>query len=330
MTKEEKLKKANAAVATVRKTHGEGSIIDMSKNNFGKYEAIPTGSLGLDIALGIGGLPKGRIVEIYGSESSGKSTLCQHIIAESQKRDGICAYIDVEHSIDSEYATTLGVNIDELHLAQPNSTQEVLNIVIELLKSNAFDVIVIDSVAALVPQEELDDEVGASKMGVNARLMGQGLRKIVPYAAASNTLVIYVNQLRDKLGVMYGSPETTPGGNALKFAASVRLDIRRKDVLKVKDEAVGIKVKVSVRKNKVGRPFKSAEFDIYFGRGIDQDGEILEIAIERDIVHKGGAWLAYKDLKIQGSPKFQELMNTNPELREEIKELVLQSLANDN
>lgn len=322
-SKEERLKRIKSAVSKIEKDHGTGSIIKMSEATVADTESTPTGSLGLDIALGIGGLPKGRVVEIYGPESSGKSTVCQHVIAEAQKAGGICAYIDVEHSLDGNYATNLGVNMDELYISQPKSTQEALNIADALLDSEGFDVIVIDSIAALVPQEELDGEIGESKMGVNARLMGQGLRKIVPKADKCGTLVLFVNQLREKLGVMYGSPETTPGGNAMKFAASVRLDIRRKDIIKVKDEAVGIRVRVSVRKNKVASPFKSAEFNIMFGSGIDKDEEIFDIAVSLGVISRGGSWFSYKDIKTQGGVEFKKLMGDNEELREEIKNIVM-------
>ncbi|XAI97372.1 hypothetical protein [Leptolyngbya phage Lbo-JY46] len=326
LTREQKLKAIKDAVTTIQKEHGTGSVVKMSEMDLSDVSSTSTGSLGLDIALGIGGLPRGRIIEIYGPESSGKSTLCQHIIAEAQKKGGICAYVDVEHSLEGEYATSLGINLNELYISQPSSAQEALNIVDKLIETNSFDVVVLDSVAALVPQEELDGEIGESKMGISARLMGQTLRKITPKADKANTLVVFVNQLRDKIGVMYGSPETTPGGNALKFFCTIRIDIRKKDTIKIKEDVIGIRVKANVRKNKISPPFKSAEFNIMFGKGIDQDGEIFGIAVDLGIINRAGAWFSYKDIKTQGGADFQKLMADNEELREEIKKLVIDSI----
>lgn len=323
MTNEEKLKNLKKMIEQASKDFGIGAVMHMSDNQVADVESISTGSLGLDLALGIGGLPKGRVVEIMGPESSGKSTLCQHIIAEAQKAGGIAAYIDVEHSFHADYAQALGVQLDKLYLSQPNSAQEALNLAERYASTGAIDVIVIDSVAALVSQEELDRQVGESTMGVTARLMGQGLRKLTPIIAKNNVLLVFVNQIRMKLGVMYGSPETTPGGEALKYFSTVRLDIRPREVIKEKDEAIARTVRVKVIKNKIAPPFKETLFTIVFGKGIDQEEEILGIAIEFGIVQKGGAWLKYKDYNIQGQEKFQQLMNDNPELKEEIKQLVI-------
>jgi recombination protein RecA len=325
MTDEQK-KKIEAVQQRIEKDYGKGSFICLSdKPTFGE-DVVSTGSLGLDIALGIGGLPHGRIVEIFGPESSGKSTLCQHIIAEAQKAGGSCAYIDVEHSLDSAYAERLGINLDELYLSQPSNAEEGLNIADILVESGAFKVVVVDSVAALTPKTELEGEIGDSKMGVQARLMGQALRIINTKVAKSGTLLIFVNQMRMKLGVMFGSPETTPGGEALKFYASVRLDIRRKGTNKEGEQAVSNSVKVRVVKSKVGVPFKSAEFNIVFGEGIDKKNELIQIGTDLGLIDKSGSWYKYKDIKIQGDSKFKQLLVDNPELSQELEEAIKQKL----
>ena len=292
-------------------------------------EFIPTGALALDIALGIGGVPKGRVIEIYGPESSGKTTLAQHIVAESQKRGGIAAFIDAEHALDPEYARNLGVNVDELLISQPDTGEQALEITEELVRSGAIDVIVIDSVAALVPKAEIEKAMDEQQMGLQARLMSKALRKLTGIVGKTNTTVIFINQLRQKIGIMFGNPETTTGGNALKYYASVRLDIRRIDSVKNKDgEDIGNRVKVKVVKNKVAPPFRIAEFDIIYGKGICAIGNILDVAVNMDIVKKAGAWFSYNDEKLgQGRDKSKEFLEANPDILNEIEQKVREKLA---
>ena len=289
----------DAAMLQIEKQFGKGSIMRLGDNpSKGEISAIPTGSLELDIALGVGGVPRGRIVEIYGPESSGKTTLTLHIIAEAQKQGGVAAFIDAEHALDPQYAAKLGVNINDLLVSQPDTGEEALEICESLVRSGAIDVIVIDSVAALVPKAEIDGDMGDAHMGLQARLMSQALRKLTAIIAKSNTCVIFINQIRMKIGVMFGSPETTTGGNALKFYSSVRLDVRRIDTIKEGDEATGNRVRVKVVKNKVAPPFRQAEFDIMYDRGISREGSILDIATRMDLIKKSGAWYSYNDERI--------------------------------
>lgn len=307
-------------MGAIDKEFGKGSIMVMNERPQKEIEVISTGSIGLDIALGVGGLPRGRIIEIYGPESSGKTTLAIHVIAEAQKKGGICAIIDAEHAFDSTYAQKLGVDVDTLLISQPDHGEQGLEIADRLVLSSAIDVIVIDSVAALVPKSELDGEMGDSKMGLHARLMSQAMRKLVATISKTNTICIFINQLREKIGVMFGNPETTTGGNALKFYASVRLDIRRLAQIKDGDEAVGNRVKVKVVKNKVAPPFRAAEFDIIFGEGISKNGEIIDMGVELGIVQKSGSWFSYNTDKLgQGRDAVKQLLVDNPELATEIE-----------
>jgi len=304
----------------IDKDFGKGSVMMMNEKGVTEQEAISTGSLGLDVALGIGGLPKGRVVEIYGPESSGKTTLAIHVIAEAQKKGGICAFIDAEHAFDSVYAQKLGVDIDNLLISQPDYGEQALEIADRLILSGALDVVVIDSVAALVPKGELEGEMGDSKMGLQARLMSQALRKLTATISKTNSCCIFINQLREKIGVMFGNPETTTGGNALKFYASVRLDIRRQAQIKDGDEVVGNHVKVKVVKNKVAPPFRQAEFDIIYGEGISKVGEIVDMGVELGIVQKSGSWFSYNSDKLgQGRDAVKKLLSDNPELMNELE-----------
>jgi len=304
----------------IDKDFGKGSVMMMSDKGVTEQEVISTGSIGLDMALGIGGLPKGRVVEIYGPESSGKTTLAIHVIAEAQKKGGMCAFIDAEHAFDSNYAQKLGVDIDNLLISQPDYGEQALEIADRLILSGALDVVVIDSVAALVPKSELEGEMGDSKMGLQARLMSQALRKLTATIAKTNSCCIFINQLREKIGIMFGNPETTTGGNALKFYASVRLDIRRMAQIKDGDEAIGNHVKVKVVKNKVAPPFRQAEFDIIYGEGISKVGEIIDMGVELGIVQKSGSWFSYNNDKLgQGRDSVKQLMLDNPEMANEIE-----------
>ena len=314
----------------IDKDFGKGSVMLMNERGEQTQEVISTGSIGLDSALGIGGLPRGRVVEIYGPESSGKTTIATHVIAEAQKKGGMCAIIDAEHAFDSVYAQKLGVDIDNLLISQPDYGEQALEIADRLILSGALDVVVIDSVAALVPKSELEGEMGDSKMGLQARLMSQALRKLTATISKTNTICIFINQLREKIGVMFGNPETTTGGNALKFYSSVRLDIRRMSQIKDGEEAVGNRVKVKVVKNKVAPPFRNAEFDIIFGEGISKVGEILDLGVEMNIVQKSGSWFSYDGNKLgQGREAVKSLLHDNPgmaaeletKIREKIKEL---------
>lgn len=320
MSNAEKLKALKLTIDKIDKDFGKGSVMMMSDRPDKVLEVISTGSIGLDAALGVGGLPRGRIVEIYGPESSGKTTIATHVIAEAQKKGGICAFIDAEHAFDSAYAQKLGVDVDNLLISQPDYGEQALEIADRLILSGALDVVVIDSVAALVPKGELEGEMGDSKMGLQARLMSQALRKLTATISKTNTVCIFINQLREKIGVMFGNPETTTGGNALKFYASVRLDIRRIAQIKDGDEAVGNRAKVKVVKNKVAPPFRSAEFDIIFGEGISKIGEILDMGVELGIVQKSGSWFSYDSNKLgQGRDAVKELLRDNPELATEIE-----------
>lgn len=315
------------AIEKIEKDFGKGSIMCLGERPSVSVEAISTGALPLDIALGVGGVPRGRIIEIYGPESSGKSTLAQHIVAEAQQKGGIAAYIDAEHAMDPEYAKNLGVDIDSLLISQPDTGEQALEITEELVRSGAVDIIVVDSVAALVPKEEIEGEMGDKHMGLQARLMSQALRKLTGIVNKTRTTVVFINQLRSKIGVMYGSPETTTGGNALKYYASVRLDIRRVETLKKGDEEYGNKVRVKVVKNKVAPPFKKAEFEIIYGKGISKTGCILDMAVDMDIVKKSGTWFSYGEDKIgQGKDKARTFLDENPETLKEVEALVLEKI----
>ncbi|HNK28921.1 MAG: recombinase RecA [Ferruginibacter sp.] len=320
LEKSEKFKALKLTMDKIEKDFGKGSVMMMSDRGVTEQEYISTGSIGLDVALGIGGLPKGRVVEIYGPESSGKTTLAIHVIAEAQKKGGMCAFIDAEHAFDSSYAQRLGVNIDNLLISQPDYGEQALEIADRLILSGALDVVVIDSVAALVPKGELEGEMGDSKMGLQARLMSQALRKLTATISKTNSCCIFINQLREKIGVMFGNPETTTGGNALKFYASVRLDIRRMTQIKDGDESIGNHVKVKVVKNKVAPPFRQAEFDIIYGEGISKVGEIIDMGVELGIVQKSGSWFSYNNDKLgQGRDAVKQLLTDNPELSNEIE-----------
>ena len=320
MEKTEKFKALKLTMDKIDKDFGKGSVMMMNEKTNMEIDVISTGSIGLDMALGIGGLPKGRVVEIYGPESSGKTTLAIHVIAEAQKKGGMCAFIDAEHAFDSIYAKKLGVDIDNLLISQPDYGEQALEIADRLILSGALDVVVIDSVAALVPKSELEGEMGDSKMGLQARLMSQALRKLTATIHKTNSCCIFINQLREKIGVMFGNPETTTGGNALKFYASVRLDIRRMTQIKDGDEAVGNHVKVKVVKNKVAPPFRQAEFDIIYGEGISKVGEIIDMGVELGIVQKSGSWFSYNSDKLgQGRESVKQLMLDNPEMAAEIE-----------
>ncbi len=320
LEKTEKFKALKLTMDKIDKDFGKGSVMMMSDRGVVEQEAISTGSIGLDMALGIGGLPKGRVVEIYGPESSGKTTLAIHVIAEAQKKGGMCAFIDAEHAFDSIYAQKLGVDIDNLLISQPDYGEQALEIADRLILSGALDVVVIDSVAALVPKGELEGEMGDSKMGLQARLMSQALRKLTATISKTNSCCIFINQLREKIGVMFGNPETTTGGNALKFYASVRLDIRRQAQIKDGDESIGNHVKVKVVKNKVAPPFRQAEFDIIFGEGISKVGEIIDMGVELGIVQKSGSWFSYNGDKLgQGRDSVKQLLLDNPEMANEIE-----------
>jgi len=328
MSNAEKLKALKLTIDKIDKDFGKGSVMMMSDKGDRKMEVVSTGSLGLDVALGVGGLPKGRIVEIYGPESSGKTTVAIHVIAEAQKKGGICAIIDAEHAFDSSYAQKLGVDVDNLLISQPDYGEQALEIADRLILSGALDVVVIDSVAALVPKGELEGEMGDSKMGLQARLMSQALRKLTATISKTNTVCIFINQLREKIGVMFGNPETTTGGNALKFYCSVRLDIRRISQIKDGDEAIGNRVKVKVVKNKVAPPFRSAEFDIIFGEGISKIGEIIDMGVEMSIIQKSGSWFSYDTTKLgQGRDAVKQLLTDNPELATELEAKIKAKIA---
>lgn len=316
------------ALNQIEKAFGKGSIMRFGQKLDIKVETISTGSLGLDLALGVGGLPRGRIIEIYGPESSGKTTLTLHAIAECQKKGGTCAFIDAEHALDPVYAKKLGVDVDKLIISQPDSGEQALEIADTLVRSGGLDMVVIDSVAALVPKAEIEGEMGDSHMGLQARLMSQALRKLTGSISRTNCMVIFINQIRMKIGVMFGNPETTTGGNALKFYASVRLEIRKVSSIKDKEEVVGNETKVKVVKNKVAPPFKTATFDIMYGTGISREGEILDLAVKLNIVEKSGAWFAYKGNKLgQGKENVKDFLHKNPKISNEIEDLIKNSSA---
>ncbi|MCZ2222097.1 MAG: recombinase RecA [Chitinophagales bacterium] len=328
MSNTEKLKALKLTIDKIDKDFGKGSVMMMSDKADRQIEVISTGSIGLDAALGVGGVPKGRVIEIFGPESSGKTTIATHIIAEAQKKGGICAIIDAEHAFDSAYAQKLGVDVENLLISQPDYGEQALEIADRLILSGALDVVVIDSVAALVPKGELEGDMGDSKMGLQARLMSQALRKLTATINKTKTVCIFINQLREKIGIMFGNPETTTGGNALKFYSSVRLDIRRTSQIKDGDAAIGNHVKVKVVKNKVAPPFRSAEFDIIFGEGISKLGEIIDMGVELGIVNKSGSWFSYNNEKLgQGRDAVKQLLNDNPELANEIETKIRAKLA---
>ncbi len=323
----DKQKALDAALTQIERNFGKGSIMKLGQQQQAvEIESVPTGSLGLDIALGIGGLPKGRIIEIYGPESSGKTTLALHVLAEAQKKGGTCAFVDAEHALDPSYAKKLGVNLDDLLISQPDAGEQALEIADTLVRSGAIDVLVVDSVAALVPRAELEGEMGDTHVGLQARLMSQALRKLTGSINRSNTMVIFINQIRMKIGVMFGSPETTTGGNALKFYSSVRLDIRRIGQIKDRDEVVGNQTRVKVVKNKVAPPFKVVEFDIMYGEGVSKMGELLDLGVNAGIVEKSGAWFSYGDQRVgQGRENAKNFFKENPEIADEIERRIRES-----
>lgn len=316
MEREDKLKALDAAISQIEKQFGKGSVMKLGdSNNTMNVETVPTGSLSLDIALGLGGIPKGRIVEIYGPESSGKTTVTLHMIAEVQKRGGIAGFIDAEHALDPVYARNIGVDIDNLYISQPDNGEQALEITETMVRSGAVDIVVVDSVAAIVPKAEIDGDMGDSHMGLQARLMSQALRKLTAVISKSNCTVIFINQLREKIGVMFGNPETTTGGRALKFYSSVRMDVRKIETLKQGGEVVGNRTRIKVVKNKIAPPFKEAEFDIMFGKGISSEGDILDLAAGIDVINKSGAWYAYEGQKIgQGRENAKQYLIENPEI----------------
>lgn len=323
MISDDKRKALDIAMAQIEKNFGKGAIMKLGETSNVSVDAIPTGALSLDIALGIGGLPRGRIIEVFGPESSGKTTVALHMIAEAQKLGGVAAFIDAEHALDPVYAKKLGVDVDNLIVSQPDTGEQALEITEQLIRSGAIDIIVIDSVAALVPKAEIDGEMGDSHIGLQARLMSQALRKLTGVLAKSKTVAVFINQLREKVGVMFGNPETTPGGRALKFYSSVRLDVRKQETIKVNGEFKGTRTKVKVVKNKVAPPFREAEFDIMYGEGISTIGCIIDLAVNLDIVNKAGAWFSYNGEKIgQGRETAKEYLKKNPDISKEIEEKV--------
>lgn len=324
MIKEDKLKALDAALGQIEKQFGKGSVMKLGDSGRDmNIQTVPTGSLSLDIALGLGGVPRGRIIEIYGPESSGKTTVALHMVAEVQKRGGIAGFIDAEHALDPVYARNIGVDIDDLYISQPDNGEQALEITETMVRSGAIDIIIVDSVAALVPKAEIEGDMGDSHVGLQARLMSQALRKLTGVVSKSNCIVIFINQLREKVGVMFGNPETTTGGRALKFYSSVRLDVRRIEALKQGGEVVGNRTRIKVVKNKIAPPFKEAEFDIMFGRGISREGDILDLGVNLGIVQKSGAWFAYRDGKIgQGRENAKNYLAENPQVMEEIERKV--------
>ena len=325
---QQKMKALQAAMAKIEKDFGKGSIMKMGDEKIENVEVIPTGSIGLNAALGVGGYPKGRIIEIYGPESSGKTTLAIHAIAECQKAGGVAAFIDAEHAFDRFYAEKLGVDIDNLLISQPDNGEQALEIADQLIRSSAVDILVVDSVAALTPKKEIEGDMGDSAVGLHARLMSQALRKLTGTIAKTKTTCIFINQLREKIGVMFGNPETTTGGNALKFYASVRLDIRKSQAIKDGETVLGNKVKVKVVKNKVAPPFRKAEFEIMFGEGISKIGEIVDLGVEYEIIKKSGSWFSYGDTKLgQGNEAVKEMLKDNPELAEELEAKIMQTIS---
>ncbi|HEY9534556.1 MAG TPA: recombinase RecA [Mucilaginibacter sp.] len=330
MSNADKLKALQLTLDKLEKSYGKGTIMKLGDNVIEQTEVISTGSLGLDIALGVGGLPKGRVIEIYGPESSGKTTLAIHAIAEAQRKGGIAAFIDAEHAFDRFYAKKLGVDVENLLISQPDNGEQALEIADNLIRSGAIDILVIDSVAALVPKAEIEGEMGDSKMGLHARLMSQALRKLTGTISKTGCCCIFINQLRDKIGVMFGNPETTTGGNALKFYASVRLDVRRISQIKDTDEVSGNRVKVKIVKNKVAPPFRIAEFDIMFGEGISKAGEIIDLGVEHNIIKKAGSWFSYGDTRLgQGRDAVKQLILDNPELMDELEAKIKEEVTGD-
>lgn len=326
MNKEEKLKVLDAAITQIEKAYGKGSIMKMGDRTSMNVEAVPTGSLSLDIALGLGGVPKGRIIEIYGHESSGKTTVALHMVAEVQKRGGIAGFIDAEHALDPVYAKNIGVDIDNLYISQPDNGEQALEITETMVRSGAVDIIIVDSVAALVPKAEIDGEMGDQQVGLQARLMSKAMRKLTAVISKSNCIVIFINQLREKVGVMFGNPETTTGGRALKFYSSVRLEVRRTEILKQAGEVIGNHVRVKVVKNKVAPPFREAEFDIMFGQGISKEGDILDLAVKQNIIDKSGAWYSYNGGKIgQGRENAKIYLKEHPDMCAEVDQKVRES-----
>lgn len=325
--KESKLKALQATLEKLDKTYGKGTVMKLGDRAVDEVETISSGSLGIDLALGVNGFPKGRIIEIYGPESSGKTTLTLHVIAEAQKAGGIAAFIDAEHAFDRNYAEKLGVDITELIISQPDNGEQALEIAESLIRSGAVDLIVVDSVAALTPKSEIEGDMGDSKMGLHARLMSQALRKLTGAISKTNCTVFFINQLRDKIGVMFGSPETTTGGNALKFYASVRVDIRKSTSIKDGEHIIGNRTKVKITKNKVAPPFRTAEFDIMYGEGISKTGEILDLGVEFDVIKKSGSWFSYQDTKLgQGRDAVKNVIKDNPELAEELEEKIKEKI----
>lgn len=324
MAKDDKIKALESALAQIEKQYGKGSVMKLGETNTNmNIETVPTGSISLDIALGLGGVPRGRIIEIYGPESSGKTTVALHMVAEVQKIGGIAGFIDAEHALDPVYAKNIGVDIDNLYISQPDNGEQALEITDTMVRSGAVDIVIVDSVAALVPKAEIDGDMGDSHMGLQARLMSQALRKLTAVISKSNCIVVFINQLREKLGVMFGNPETTTGGRALKFYSSVRLDVRRIESLKQGGEVIGNRTRIKVVKNKIAPPFKEAEFDIMFGKGISKEGDILDLASDIGIVNKSGAWYSYNDAKIgQGRENAKQYLIDNPEIFDEIHEKV--------
>ena len=325
----EKLKALQAAMTKIEKDFGKGAIMKMGDDNIQNVEVIPTGSIGLNVALGVGGYPKGRIIEIYGPESSGKTTLAIHAIAESQRQGGIAAFIDAEHAFDRFYASKLGVNVNDLLISQPDNGEQALEIAEQLIRSGAVDILVVDSVAALTPKAEIEGDMGDNKVGLQARLMSQAMRKLTSTISKTKTTCIFINQLREKIGVMFGNPETTTGGNALKFYASVRLDIRKVTSLKDGEDGIGSHVRVKVVKNKVAPPFRKAEFDIMFGTGISRSSEIVDLGTEYDIIKKSGSWFSYNETRLaQGRDACKQVIDDNPELAEELEAKIMDALRN--
>ena len=324
MAKDDKIRALESALAQIEKQYGKGSVMKLGDTNANmNIETVPTGSISLDVALGLGGVPKGRIIEVYGPESSGKTTVALHMVAVVQKRGGIAGFIDAEHALDPVYAKKIGVDIDNLYISQPDNGEQALEITETMVRSGAVDIVIIDSVAALVPKAEIDGEMGDAHVGLQARLMSQALRKLTAVISKSNCIVVFINQLREKVGIMFGNPETTTGGRALKFYASIRLDVRRIESLKQGGEVVGNRTRIKIVKNKIAPPFKEAEFDIMFGKGISREGDVLDLAAECGIINKSGAWYAYNDSKIgQGRENAKQFLMENPEIFAEIEELV--------
>lgn len=327
-TQQEKLRALEATLSSIEKEFGKGTVMKLGDKTAMQVEAVPTGCLDLDMALGVGGIPRGRIVEVFGPESSGKTTVALHVVAQVQKMGGAAAFIDAEHALDPAYAKNLGVNIDELYVSQPNCGEDALEIAEALLRSGAIDIVVIDSVAALVPRAEIDGEMGDSFVGIQARLMSQAMRKLTGVVAKTNAIALFINQIREKVGVMYGNPETTPGGRALKFYASVRLDVRRGEQLKNGSEVIGNRTKVKVVKNKVAPPFRSCEFDLIYGQGISREGSLLDMAVAKDIIQKSGAWFSYNDQRIgQGRDNTRQYLKDHPEVADEIEALLRRQMT---